>query len=464
MTTTTPARATLIAASLAASSAQTIVVAALPGFQRETGAPLSAVAWLLTTFMLASAVATPIAGRLGDLYGHRRVLIASLGLLIAGTVLAAVAAQAGSLPWLLAGRAVQGASGGVLPLTFGLARHLVPPERQRGTIALLSAMMGLGGAAGMVIAGPLADLLGTPSLLWVGLQLAVPAAVGAIRLPETPSAAVSGVDLPGAALLCGTLVGLLLVISQGAAWGWTSAAVLGLGAATLALATGFVWVQLRTPVPLVDLRLLRTRAMAVTNLTALVVGAAMFSSVALFPQFVQAPVSTGYGLGGSATTTGLVILPVALGMLAGGPLAGRLAARFGAAVPLRAGAACAAVTFAVLALRPPPLWEFYPAGLLLGIGYGLAFASMGLLVVAAAPADQTGVATGVNTIARTVGGAAGAQVASAILAATAIAHVPTLRGFTIAFWTFAVIAAVAVVTAALIPAPAVREGEPVGRR
>ncbi|MEU7854979.1 MFS transporter [Nonomuraea sp. NPDC049141] len=462
MTTTLPARATLIAASLAASSAQTIVVAALPGFHRETGAPLSAVAWLLTTFMLASAVATPIAGRLGDLYGHRRVLIASLGFLIAGTVLAALAAHAGSLPWLLAGRALQGVSGGVLPLTFGLARHLVPPDRQRGTIALLSAMIGLGGAAGMVIAGPLADLLGTPSLLWAGLLLAVPAAVGAIRLPETPSAAVSGVDLPGAALLCGTLVGLLLVISQGAAWGWTSSAVLGLVAATVALAAGFVWVQLRTPVPLVDLRLLRTRAMAVTNLTALVVGAAMFSAVTLFPQFVQTPVAMG-GPGGSATTTGLVILPVALGMLAGGPLAGRLAARFGAAVPLRAGSACAAVTFAVLALRPPPLWEFYPAGLLLGIGYGLAFASMGLLVVAAAAADQTGVATGVNTIARTVGGAAGAQVASAILAATATAHVPTLRGYTIAFWTFAAIALLAVVTAALIPAPAVRESEVAGR-
>ncbi|MEU7744747.1 hypothetical protein [Nonomuraea sp. NPDC049158] len=118
----------------------------------------------------------------------------------------------------------------------------------------------------------------------------------------------------------------------------------------------------------------------------------------------------------------------------------------------------------MLALRPPPLWEFFPAGLLLGIGYGLAFASMGLLVVAAAPADQTGMATGVNTIARTVGGAAGAQVASAILAATAIAHVPTLRGFTIAFWTFAAIAVIAVVTAALIPAPAVREAEPARRR
>ncbi|MER6812375.1 MFS transporter [Spirillospora sp. NPDC000708] len=445
--------AALLAAAFPASLAQTIVIAALPVLRDELDVPAAQVTWTLTAFMLAGAVVTPIAGRLGDLYGHRRILVACLLLFTAGTVAAGLAASAHSFGWLVAGRAVQGTGSGAFPLALGIARSALPPHRLRGVVALVSAVFGIGGSAGMVVAGPLVDAAGTPWLFWATLVLAAGALALAARLPATRPGGSGRIDPVGAVLLPATLVCLLLAISQGRAWGWGSARVMGLFAgAGLALAA-FTAAELRVRAPLVDLRLLRGRGPAATTLATLVVCVAMFGSITLIPQFVQAPRASGYGFGLSASAAGLLMVPMAALMLLAGPAAPRLARRAGSRVPFQAGTVCAVAAFALLAWAHGALWEVYAACAVIGVGYGLAFAAIGNLVVENAPPGQTGVATGVNTIVRTVGAAVGAQAVTAILAArtASAAKLPPESGYTGAFAVLAVIAVAALGVAAAIP-------------
>jgi EmrB/QacA subfamily drug resistance transporter len=444
----------LLVAALGVAVTQVIVVAALPVFGRQFGVSAAAAAWLLTGFMLAAAVATPVAGRLGDLYGYRRVMIASLLVLVAGSVLAAAADHAGSFAGLLSGRVVQGLSAGVLPVAFGLARRIVPAKRLPGVVAGLSAMFGVGGALGMVVAGPLVDGFGTPVLHWlsVGLGLVALAGAAAVREPDAPAAAGS-LDVWGALLLSGMLVAVLLVVSQGRTWGWGSAATLATAVAAAGFAIAFVLVELRVPAPTVDLRLLRRRPVATTNLATLVVSIGMFAAVTLIPQFAQTPPAAGYGFGATATATGLLLAPVAVIMVIAAPFGARLTARVGGRATFQIGALLAAVALVTLAFAHDNRWQLAAGGAVLGMAYGLAFASLGSLIVDAVRPEETGAATGINTILRTVGGAVGAQLAATIVTGTVTpaTGLPTEGGFVTAFLVSACGAVLAVVVAGAIP-------------
>ncbi|WP_326627548.1 MFS transporter [Nonomuraea fuscirosea] len=202
----------LLLATCGVAVAQTIVLAVLPVFTRTLDVSATGATWLLTAFMLASAVATPVAGRLGDQFGHRRLLVIGLAFLLVGSVVAAVSTPLGSYPGVVTGRVLQGLSGGVFPCAFGLARQTVPAERLGGVIAALSTMFGFGGALGMVAAGPLADVTGPATLFWLVAVLAMLALAAMVRVPSpsTSPARAGRVDLGGAALLAGALVALLL--------------------------------------------------------------------------------------------------------------------------------------------------------------------------------------------------------------------------------------------------------------
>jgi EmrB/QacA subfamily drug resistance transporter len=440
----------LLLAALGVAMTQTIVLAALPVFGRQLEVSAAAAAWLLTGFMLAAAVATPVAGRLGDLYGYRRVMVVSLVVLVAGSVLAAVADHAGSFVGLLLGRLVQGLSAGVFPVAFGLARRIVAPSRLPGVIAALSAMFGVGGALGMVLAGPLVDVVGTESLFWLSVGLGLVALAGAVAVREPEARRAPGsLDVGGTLLLSAVLVAVLLVVSQGRTWGWGSAATLVTVAAAVGSAIAFVLVELRVPAPTVDLRLLRRRPVATTNLATLVVSIGMFAAVTLIPQFAQAPPTAGYGLGATATGTGLLIAPVAVIMVIAAPLGARLTARVGGRTTFQVGALLAVAAMVVLAVAHDAVWQLAAGGAVLGMAYGLAFASLGTLIVDAVRPDETGAATGINTILRTVGGAVGAQIAATII--TPSTGLPTEGGFTAAFLVAAGAALLAVAAARAIP-------------
>jgi EmrB/QacA subfamily drug resistance transporter len=438
-------------AALAYALLQTMVAPALPEIQHELGASPSTVTWVLTVYLLSASVTTPILGRLGDIFGKERTLVAVLMLFALGSLIAALS---DSLGLLVAGRAVQGAGGAVFPLAFGIIRDEFPRDRVATGIGLISATFGIGGGAGLVLSGLIVDHLSYRWIFWFGLVVVVIATVAThLFVPESPVKTPARIDFGGAALLSAGLTCLLLGVSEGNRWGWGSPAILGLFGAAIVILVFWVAYEQRVPEPLVDIDLLRLRGVWTTNLTAFLIGFGMFGSFILVPQFVQAPESTAYGFGVGVTGAGLFMLPSAVVMLAAGPLAGMLAGRVGSKVPLMIGTASAAASFAVLSVAHSEEWQIVFAVFLLGFGIGMSFASMANLIVEAVPQHQTGEATGMNTIMRTIGGAFGAQIAAAIIADHIVAgsDYPTEAGFTDAFVMGAVALVLALAAGALIP-------------
>ncbi len=276
-------------------------------------------------------------------------------------------------------------------------------------------------------------------------------------VPESPVKSPGRVDWGGAALLSVWLVLLLLGISQTSEWGWTDPRVLGLVAAALVVAV--IWVRFETRVrePLIDMALMRIRGVWTVNAAAFLVGAGMYSSFILFPEFTEAPANAGYGFGASVTEAGLFLLPCTLMMLVVSPIAGVLAGRVGSRVTLIAGSLLTAAAFLLIGFAHGARIDVYLSTALLGAGIGLAFASLANLIVEAVPPQQTAVATGVNTVMRTLGGAVGGQVGASLIAGTVVASgLPTERGYTLAFF----LSAGACLLAALASLAVPRRGRP----
>jgi EmrB/QacA subfamily drug resistance transporter len=448
-----PMRSLLIlgAAALAFSLAQTMLIPALGELMRRLDTDASGVAWVLTGYLLAAAVATPVAGRLGDMFGKRRLLVVSLVVFGAGSTLAALGT---SLEVVVAGRVLQGFGGGIFPLCFGIIRDEFPREKVASSIGLISAIFGIGGGAGLIAGGVIADHLSYHWIFWLGTISAALAAL-AIELwvPESPERLPGRVDLRGAALLGVGLAMLLIAISRANDWGWGSTPTLVLIAAGLVVLAIWVAVERRTEQPLADIPTLIKPPVLMTNVATLFVGFGMFGSFLLIPQLAEAPEATGYGFGLNATGAGLLLLPGSLVMLFAGPLSGALGSRFGSKLPLALGAGVTSAGLVGLALdhgtEPAVLaWAFVMSG-----GIGLAFAAMANLIVEAVPPDQTGEATGFNALTRSVGASIGSQVCAAILAGSAVAGSPLASngGFTAAFLLSAGVAALAAVIAVLIP-------------
>jgi EmrB/QacA subfamily drug resistance transporter len=430
-----PNRTLLVLATggLAYALAQTMIVPALPEIQRTFGGDPADATWLLTAFLLTAAVATPLFGRLGDMYGKEHWLLISLGIFGLGSV---VSALAGSLGVMIAGRAIQGAGGAIFPLAIGIIRDEFPREKVATGIGTISAMFGIGGGVGLVVAGVLVDGAGVEWIFWLSALASAVAAWATWRfVPESPVRVRGRIDWLGGLLLSGTLFALLLGVSEGNSWGWTSGGVLGLFGAAAVI--GLMWGrwEWRVTDPLVDLRLMRERAVWTTNATTFAIGFAMFGSFVLIPQLVQTPSIAGYGFGASVTASGLFLLPSSLVMLVAGPLSGRLGARHGSKLPLALGTLFAAAGYFWLALLHGAKIDIYVGSLLLGLGIGLAFAATANLMVEAVPQEVTGVASAINAIMRTVGGAIGAQISAAIVSAELVlgGRFPAESGFVVAF-------------------------------
>ncbi len=440
----------LLLAGVSFALSQTLVIPALPEIASDVHASPAAASWILTGFLLSASIATPIVGKLGDVYGKGRVLTLVLLLFSAGGVVCALAPSIGVL---IAGRVIQGVAGGVFPLAFGIIRDTFPRERMASGLGLVSAIIGIGAGIGLPLSGVIADNLGVSWLFWISL-IALPAALAAHRLvPASPLSRRVRIDWVGAALLSGALGAVLLAVTEANDWGWGSAQTIGLFAAGALLLGTWLRVESRIPEPLIDLGLLRERAVATTNLTGLLVGFALFSSFLLIPQFAQAPTSSGYGFGYTVTKAGLLLVPAAICQLVAGPLAGALGARIGFRSTLAAGAGLATLAFTSLALEHSHPWQFMVAAALLGTGVSFSFASMANLIVGAVPQSEVGVATGINTIMRTVGGAFGAAVATAILTGHTIGatSLPSESAYTTAFVMSAVGGVCAVAAALLVP-------------
>src|SRR3954467_7929255 len=205
---------------------QSLVAPALPTIQHDLHTSATSATWVLTAYLLSAAVFTPIVGRLGDMHGKARMLVIVLGVLAAGTLIAALAQ---SIEVMVLGRAVQGAGGAVFPLAFGIIRDEFPRERVATGIALISSILGVGGGLGIVLAGPIVSGLNYHWLFWFPLiAVAITAVATHFFVPESPIKTAGRVNWTGAALLSAWLVALLVAISEGPDWGWGSARVVGL--------------------------------------------------------------------------------------------------------------------------------------------------------------------------------------------------------------------------------------------
>ncbi len=439
----------LLAAGVSFALTQTIVLPALPVLGQEYGASPAATSWVVTGFLLSASVSTPIIGKLGDVYGKGRALTVVLVLFAIGGTINALA---GSIELVIAGRVLQGVAGGVFPLSFGIIRDTFPRERVPGAISLVSTVFGVGAGIGLPLSGVIVDHTHPSVVFWISLA-ALPAAAAAYAVvPRTPTVRGMRIDWSGALVLSAALALLLVGVTQAPSLGWGSPATLGLLAAGVALLAAWVALETRVAQPLIELSVLRQPAVLATNVTGLLTGLAMFSGFLLIPQIAQASESTGYGLGASVTVAGLLLAPSALGQLAVGPVAGRLGVRIGFRATLVIGSLLSSSAFVFLSFLHDAWWHLALGGLVLGAGIAFAFASMANLIVAAVQQSEVGIATGITTVTRTVGGAFGAAVSTAVLMSTVTAGgLPSGNGYRAAFALAALMALLAAGSALRIP-------------
>jgi EmrB/QacA subfamily drug resistance transporter len=426
---------------------QCFAIPALPAIQRDLGASANAVSWVLTAFLISASVATPILGRLGDIYGKERMLLVAIGILVVGSLISAVA---GSIGVLLVGRALQGVSGGFFPLTFAIIRDEFPASKVPSGLGLASSLLGAGSAVGLVLAGPVVSGLGYRWLFWIPLLGAIVAGLATWALvPESPVKSGGKVDWRGGFLLSSGLAVVLIAVSRTTAWGWVSVRTLGLAGAGLLLLVAWVIAENRHPDPLVDIRMLRARPVWTANATAALIGVGLYAAFILLPQFSQEPRPTGFGA--SVTQAGVYILPMPVMLLVVGTRAAWLDRRIGSRNSLLlATALCGACWVVVLVAHSAP-WEIALAAGLCGAGNGIALAALPILITASVPPEQTGVANGMNNVMRTIGGAVGGQVAATFIAHSVVAGHPTVHGFQLAFAMGAVALALCFAPALAIP-------------
>jgi MFS family permease len=441
----------LALAVVAYSLVQSMVFPVLPVIEARLHIDTASGTWIMTSYFLAAAVATPIVGRLGDAYGKDRLLATCLMALLVGSVLAAVAA---SLPVMLTARVVQGIGGGVVPVAFGIVRDEFPPDRVAGAVGFMSSLLGVVSGLTLVIAGPVMSAFGFSWLFWfTALFSALVLLLAHRAIPASPVRRAGRVGWPGAILLCGWLVAVLVAVSEAPVWGWGSASVVGLLVGGLVLIAVWALVESRSGSPLIDLALMRRPAVWSLNLVALLYGFGLYTVPSLFPGLLQAPRSTGYGLGRSVTVAGLIALPMSAAVFAAGVSISRIARRTGIRRLLAVGIWISVPPMISLAIWHSNVVAFVLPEIVIGAGVGLCFSALGALVVEAVPPDQTGVASGTNANIRTVGGAIGLAVAASVLGAhtSGNAVYPAGRGYTLSFVAVAVATGLAALAVGLVP-------------
>ena len=429
---------------------QSLVSPALPVIQHDLHTTASTVTWVFTALLLSVSVATPLLGRIGDMYGKERTLLLGLIALAVGCLLAALAPNVGVL---IGARVVQGVGGAVFPLSFGIIRDEFPAERVPSMVGVVSAIIAAGGGLGIVLAGPIVSSLGWRWLFWIPMIVISLAAVMVRRyVPESPNRVPGRIDWLAATLLSGWLVALLLPLSAGRSWGWASLSTIGLFALAVVLLVAWITVELRSRNPLIDMRMMRLPAIWTTNLVALLFGAAMFAVYAFVPQFMQIPKIAGFGFGSSVTQAGLLMLPMLVTMAVTGSLSGPLAPRFSVKSQVVWGSALSLVASLAFAEFHDEPWQVALSTALFGVGLGLAYASMTSLIVQNVPREQTGAATGMNANIRTIGGSIGTALASSIITGhIQPSGLPAEAGFTDTFLLLSAFAAAAVLLALAIP-------------
>ncbi|MEU0136674.1 MFS transporter [Streptomyces sp. NPDC006296] len=445
---------------------QTIVVPLLPHIPGLTGATPEAASWLVTVTLLTGAVFTPVLGRVGDMYGKRRVLVASLGVLVVGSVLCAVSSHIGVL---ITGRALQGAAIAVVPLGISILRDELPPERVLSAVALMSSSMGIGAAVGLPIAAVVIENFEWHTMFWVSAAIGLLDVLLVLRcVPESPLRSRGRFDALGALGLTGALVCLLLAVTQGGGWGWTSARTLGLLTASVVIALVWGAYELRVRTPMVDLRVSARPAVLLTNVAALLIGFAFYANSLVTGQMVQEPRATGYGLGASIVVSGLCLLPGGVTMVLLSPVSARISGRHGPRTSLALASGIIAVGYVVRWFTSHSLWTIVAGATVVAAGTAIAYSALPALVMRGVPVGETGAANGLNTLMRSIGQAFCSATVAAVLAnmtfLAAGRPAPTLGAYRLVFLIAGAAALLALAVTLCLPSERSGTGTVGGRR
>ncbi|MER7813539.1 MFS transporter [Streptomyces sp900116325] len=443
-------------AGIVAAITQTLVVPLIAELPKLLDTSASNASWVITATLLAAAVTTPVAGRLGDMYGKRRMLLTSLIPLIAGSV---VCALSSSVVPMIAGRGLQGLGMGVVPLGISLLRDVVPAEKLGSSIAIMSASMGVGGALGLPFAAAIAENSSWRVLFWVvaALALAVGTLIWFLVPGDRENNASGGFDLLGAIGLGSALICLLLAVSKGADWGWGSGTTLGLFAAAVVVLLVWGWWELRISDPLVDLRVTARPQVLMTNAASILVGFAMYAQSLVVPQLLQLPEATGYGLGQSMLAMGLWMAPAGLMMMVMSPIGAKLSAAKGPKVTLAVGSLIIGIGYGISLplISSGSTWSLLAVTIVCNTGVGFAYGAMPALIMGAVPQSETASANSFNTLMRSIGSSVSAAVIGVVLAQLTTDFggyaLPSENGFRIAMLIGCGVGLAAAVVASLIP-------------
>ncbi|WP_329309969.1 MFS transporter [Streptomyces sp. NBC_01262] len=399
---------------IAVALVQTLIIPIIPHLPEYLHASASDAAWALTATLLCGAVATPVMGRLGDMYGKRRMLLVGVAMLVVGSVICALSE---SLAPMIVGRALQGLAHGVIPLGVSILRDEVPAARLPVSTAVMLGSLGVGGALGLPGSAMIADAFDWHILFWTS------AALGALALllvmlfvPESKARPGGRVDIPGAVGMGISLICLLFVVSKGADWGWSSGTTLGVLAVALIVLPFWGWFELRTPQPMVDLRASAHPQILFTHLAGVAFGFSLFALNLVLPQVLQLPKITGYGLGESLATAGLAMAPQGMVMMAVAPLSARVTKTRGPKTTLMIGAVTVGVGYLLIMVLMSATWTLILASCVVAMGVGFGYAALPTLVMSSVPASQTAAANSLNTLMRSIGTTTSSALAGVLLA------------------------------------------------
>ena len=429
---------------------QTAVVPVLGVIADQLGASVVAASWVVTANLLAAAAATPLIGRLADLYRKKHVLLAVLAVVLVGSVLAATTT---ALPLLVLARVLQAASFALYPVSIAILREELPEDRIGSAMAVLSGTLGFGGGAGLVVVGLLmTGDAGYHRVFWLttGFTVLVLAIVLTV-VPNRERATAGTIDWIGALGLGVGLSAVLLSITQGHSWGWGSPRTVACVVGGLVVLVGWWQWERRVSQPLVSTRMLARRSMLLTNVATAFVGMGLYFAFLGLTQFVQMPGGPdGYGFGATVLQASVVyLLPGAVTGFVVALVSGRFIDRFGARPVLVAAAVAGIVGFVLAAFVHSTSWQVIIASVLANGYISLGYGALPALVVADCDAGETGVATGMNAIARTVGSSTAAAVVAVLLGRTDAAGVPLESSFVAIFSAGAGTALLAMVLIAL---------------
>jgi len=454
--------AVLAISGMAASLMQTLLVPLLSELPGILNASVDDVSWVITATLLSSAVATPTLSRLADMFGKKRMMLVCMGLLLIGSVIGAVSS---TLTMVIIARIFQGTASALIPIGMSIMRDELPEEKLSSAVALMSATLGIGAAIGMPLSGIVFTYFGWHAIFWVSGIFAIAMFIAiSIVVRESQIRTGGKFDYLGAVLLSGALTAMLMGISKGGSWGWTSSETLftfGLTAAILA-----IWIPLefKNERPLVDLRVSLRRTVLMTNLTSILMGFAMYANMLATFQLLETPESTGYGHGLTTLQAGLVMIPTSLTMVILAPVSAKITRLFSAKITLIVGAALMGFGYVERLFFNDTVVLIAIAAVIVSAGTAISFAAMPLLIMSAVPETETAAANGLNTLLRSIGSSISSAAIAGILAVLVVEvggnNLPSQSAFQMIFMLAAAASIIGALIAIAIPKPEHNELEP----